>query len=79
MKIQSIVAVYLAYLRGELFLFVERFLTDKECRELTSLSRTTLWRARKAGNFPPMYRLSDGRSGYKFSEVLEWLNSRSVS
>jgi len=45
---------------------------------ITGLSRTTLWRIEKEGDFPKKIRLSAGRVGYRISEVMAWLESRQV-
>ena len=45
----------------------------------TGLSRTTLWRRVKAGDFPPPIRLGGPESravGWRRSEIETWINNR---
>lgn len=42
----------------------------------TGLSKTTIWRLERAGDFPARIRLSAGAVGYRRSEVKAWLESR---
>ena len=41
---------------------------------LLKVSRTTLWRMVKAGDFPPPMQVSKGIKAWKLSTVHEWLN-----
>ncbi len=43
---------------------------------LTGLSKTTIWRLERAGNFPQRIQLSIGAVGYLISEIQAWLDSR---
>ncbi|WP_183361243.1 helix-turn-helix transcriptional regulator [Geomonas limicola] len=45
-------------------------------REVTGLSRTTVWRLERLGQFPHRIRLSPGRVGYRRSEIESWLAVR---
>ncbi|MBM3266313.1 MAG: AlpA family phage regulatory protein [Candidatus Sericytochromatia bacterium] len=47
-----------------------------EVRELTGLSRTSVWRAERAGDFPARIRLTPGSCGWLETEVLAWVASR---
>lgn len=42
----------------------------------TSLSRTTIWRAVRAGNFPVPLRLTGGRVAWLRAEVHAWMDAR---
>lgn len=44
--------------------------------ERTSLSRTTLWRLVKKGEFPPSVKLSPGRVGWSARAVSDWINAK---
>lgn len=55
---------------------LDRFLTDAEVVRMTSLSRATLWRLRKAGSFPRKVRLSRGRGGTSERALREWMAVR---
>ena len=54
----------------------DRFLREKQCRDITGLSRTTRWRLERVGLFPKRYRISPGAVAWRESQVTEWLNSR---
>jgi len=43
---------------------------------ITGLSRSTLWRAERRGDFPARRRLSVGRVAWDEGEVLAWVASR---
>ena len=55
---------------------IERIMGQKEVQQITNLSRTTLWRMERSGEFPQRLRLSDTRIGWKSQEVWEWIDSR---
>jgi prophage regulatory protein len=44
--------------------------------DLTGLSRPTIWRLEKDGQFPRRRRLSGKTVAWIEEEILEWLNSR---
>lgn len=48
----------------------------RDVPSITSLSRTTIWRLERAGDFPKRIRLSAGAVGYRVSEIQTWLDSR---
>lgn len=54
----------------------ERILRAKEVVEMVGLSRTTLWRMEKTGDFPARVSLGVGSVGWRYSEVSEWMNKR---
>ena len=54
----------------------DRIIGEPECEQITDLSRTTRWRLMQKGRFPKKVRLSDNRSGWHFSQVLQWLSER---
>jgi len=43
---------------------------------MTSLSRTTIWRLEKAGNFPNHVQIASNRIGYLEEEIISWIQSR---
>ncbi len=45
-------------------------------RDLTGLSRTTLWRLERAGEFPKHVTMSAHAVGWIESEVIAWIGSR---
>jgi len=52
------------------------FYSEKQLIEKLGLSRSTLWRMRRAGEFPNPVHISKGRVGYIASAVDEFINSR---
>jgi prophage regulatory protein len=52
----------------------DRFVSWPEVRLITGLSRTTIWRLQKTGEFPKAVRISPGRIAWRASEVTAWLN-----
>jgi prophage regulatory protein len=51
----------------------ERLYSYREVCELTTLSRTTIWRLRKKGAFPAEIRLSNGRIAWRARDVSAWM------
>ncbi len=47
-----------------------------EVEQMTGLNRVTVWRLEGRSEFPKRLRLTKGRVGWKFAEVLDWLDSR---
>ncbi len=56
-----------------------RIVGERECEERTDLSRTTRWRLMQRGLFPAKVRLSPNRTGWRLSDILEWLEAREVA
>ncbi len=54
----------------------ERILRLREVVDTTRLSRTTIYSLVKEGEFPKPLRLSARASGWLFSEVQKWLDSK---
>jgi prophage regulatory protein len=48
----------------------------KDVIELTGLSRSTIWRLERQGNFPQRVHLGERSMGWLEEEVDAWLNSR---
>ena len=57
----------------------DRIVGERECGELTDLSRTTRWRLMPRGNFPAKVSLSPNRGGWKLSAILEWMEAREAA
>jgi prophage regulatory protein len=51
-----------------------RLLSPDTVGNLTTLSRTTIWRLTKAGSFPKPVRVSAGRVAYRANDIDAWLN-----
>lgn len=54
----------------------EKIIRSKEVQNLTGLSRTTLWRMERRGEFPDRVPLSAGSVGWRISEVEDWIRTR---
>ena len=51
---------------------LDRFMRERDVLDATSLSRTTLWRIMKSGQFPRPVRISPGRVGWRESAIIAW-------
>jgi prophage regulatory protein len=54
----------------------ERILRQPEIERRTGLSRTTIWRLERSGDFPPRRRVLSNTIGWLESEVDEWIQTR---
>lgn len=54
----------------------EVFMKIKEVIVRSNLSRSTIYRKIKTGTFPRPYELSEGRVGWRESEINAWCESR---
>jgi prophage regulatory protein len=57
----------------------ERILRWREVAERVNLSRTTVWRLTKFGRFPRAVKISDGAVGWRETEIVAWLTSRTAA
>jgi prophage regulatory protein len=53
-----------------------RYLPWREVIELTGMSRSTLKRAIREGEFPAPRKLTRGRVGFRDDEIAAWVESR---
>jgi prophage regulatory protein len=53
-----------------------KILNPNEVVEKTGLSRVTIWRREKDGQFPLRVNLTDSRIGWVDEEIDEWIESR---
>ena len=53
-----------------------KILNPSEVVEKTGLSRVTLWRLEKSGQFPERVNLTEARVGWAEDEIDEWIKSR---
>ena len=56
-----------------------RLLRVEEVEERTGMSRVTIWRKEKNGEFPERRKITDHMVGWLESEVDEWIESRPVA
>jgi predicted DNA-binding transcriptional regulator AlpA len=54
----------------------DRILRMKEVQKLTGVSRSTIWRLEKSGQFPRRVVLGLSSIGWLKSDVLDWINQR---
>ena len=52
---------------------------EKDVLALVRISKATLWRWRKAGEFPPPIQLGPNTVGWRRGDVDEWLASRPLA
>lgn len=50
--------------------------SPKAIAEMVGLSATTIWRLRRAGQFPAPIQISSRRVGFVESEIIAWLGDR---
>lgn len=55
---------------------IPRLISIKDVCKLTSLSRTSIDKLRKSGNFPKDVKLGPKRIAFVRTEVLEWVEER---
>jgi len=51
-------------------------LRTAEVARLTGLSRTTLWRLERSGEFPSRVRLGQNSVGWREDEIARWIEAR---
>ena len=56
----------------------DRLIGIKEVCQITSLSRTTVWRLERAGKFARRRRCSPNRVAWRLSEILQWVAERAA-
>lgn len=56
----------------------EKLLTQKDVTQVTSFSRTTIYRGVRARTFPAPVRISERRVAWRESDVQAWIKSRSA-
>ena len=59
-----------AYEKGQL-------IDMKRVTEMTTLSRTTLWRMVRQGRFPRPIKISSNRVAWRECDVVDWVQARS--
>lgn len=54
----------------------DRFVGMPTVLALVGVSRGTIYNLKKAGTFPPAYKLGPRRVGWSLNEVLAWIEQR---
>ena len=57
----------------------EAIIRERECKRISGLSRSTRWRLEREGKFPRRRKISDGASGWLWSELAAWLAERTAA
>ncbi len=57
----------------------DRLLRRQQVEEIAGLSRSSIYRQKDAGEFPPPVRVSPGAVRWRESEVMAWVRSRPVA
>lgn len=52
----------------------DRLVREKECRQITGLSRQRRWEMEKAGRFPKRINLGTRSIAWRLSELQAWIN-----
>jgi len=60
---------------ASLQLKLNAFMSEKAVMTVTSLSRTSLYRKRVAGEFPEPEEITEGRVGYRVRDIEAWLQN----
>jgi prophage regulatory protein len=53
-----------------------RIIRDPECRDKTGLSRSTIWRLERKGEFPSRVKLSAKAMGWVDDDIDRWIRDR---
>jgi prophage regulatory protein len=53
-----------------------RLIGIDEVLDLVGVSRSTLWRMVRAGEFPRRVEMSPGRRGHVYEDVMAWIEAR---
>jgi prophage regulatory protein len=56
--------------------FQERFLRLGDVKMITGLSKQSIYVEMRAKKFPASYKLTEKSVGWKYSEIVEWINTR---
>ena len=57
----------------------ERLLRRREVEDITGLSRSTIYRMVKTGQFPPPVRVGPKAVRWRLSDIIAWLESRPLA
>lgn len=55
---------------------IDRIIRFPELAKLTGMSRSTIWRREKQGEFPSPVKIGKRCVGWKKSEIKNWMNSK---
>ena len=55
---------------------VDRFIRMNELKDITGLSKSSIYKYMDDGNFPLQRRLGPNSVGWLYSDIMDWLESR---
>jgi len=55
-----------------------KILREREVVNRTGLSRSTIWRYERSGEFPPRVRITERTMGWLESDVTTWIESKTL-
>ena len=56
----------------------EIMLCRQDVEQITGLSRSSIYRLMDEGRFPPRFRLTDRRVGWRQSSIEKWIEDREM-
>ena len=65
--------------RGGVRAMNSKLLTQKQVVDLVGVSRTTIWRLERAGQFPRRRQVSTKAVRWDQAEIVDWINSRPLA
>jgi predicted DNA-binding transcriptional regulator AlpA len=57
----------------------DRMIRTAELTKMVGMSRTTIWRMEKSGEFPARVSLGAGSIAWRLSEINQWIQSREIN
>lgn len=54
---------------------LDRFVREKECKEITGLSRQQRWKMEREGKFPKRLLVSERAVAWRLSDLQNWMTS----
>lgn len=57
----------------------DQIIRPRNLPTFTGLSKTTIWRLERAGDFPKRVKLSAGAVGYHLTDIQAWLATREAA
>lgn len=58
---------------------MNKIIRASELAKKLSISKPTLWRMEKRGELPPKVQISKRISGWRESDITDWMKSREIS
>lgn len=58
---------------------MQKLIRASELAKKLSISKVTLWRMEKRGELPPKIQISERISGWRESDITEWISNRELS